>query len=404
MSEKKEVHSGKFDLLKSMNRKKILDLIAERTVVSKSEIVRETGFTMPTVTRITDEFIRDGLVKNVGKGNSQGGRKPVLLSLNTEEYYFIGVYASSKIRSVVTDINGEIKGISRCAPDEQSDIRQIVNEMKTVMEESIQNAGITPDKIAYAGIGIPGIGFKSVGRGHYHSFSAWVNTSYEELYRLGNFSYPVVFANAVRMGAVGELKFGIGCRIKNFLYIHVGAGIGMGAVIDGVLQNGSGKVGGEFGHTVINYAGPVCYCGNRGCVESYCSTGALLKEYAIECVADQKDAWRRPDISFREFVDLVNDRDELACRVAKRVGEILGIGVGNMINLYNPEAVVFGGEVSFSLPLYVEHAVASARKHIFIKAARQVEFYTTEIQDKTENLGAAANAIGNFMNEYCDRQ
>lgn len=272
--------------------------------MTKSEIVQQTGFTMPTVTRITDKFIQDGLVKVIGKRDSVGGRKPALLSLNLDTYGFIGVSVDDKVRSVVTNIRGEIQGISNRSLKEAIDTRQVVDEIRKCMEESIEKAKIGREKIAYAGIGIPGTRFKNIFQKQKQLFSPWVNTSYKELDQMGNFPYPVVFANAVRMGAAGE-----------------------------------------FGHMIINYGGPVCYCGNRGCVESYCSTGALLEEYAIECAADGGNRQKAGKIDFKDFVEMVQAGDEAACRVARRVGSLLGIGVGNAINLYNPEAVVFGGEL-----------------------------------------------------------
>lgn len=402
MGKKEEKSSGKFDLLKNANKKRILDVIMEREPVAKSEIVNVTGFTMPTVTRITDEFIKDGLVKTVGKGDSTGGRKPVLLSLNLDEYYFVGVYVSRTIRSIVTNIRGEvIAGSQRDLPGGM-DTEQAVGEIKKCMEESVENARVGSEKIAYAGIGVPGTGFKNISRKQELLFYPWVNTNYRELYQIGNFPYPTVFANAVRMGAVGELKFGIGKQMKNFLYIHIGDGVGMGAVVDGVLQSGAQQVGGEFGHTSINYGGPLCYCGNRGCVEAYCAVDALLREYAAECAANPE---KTPDsqINLKELAEAVRENDKTACRAVERVAALLGIGVGNVVNLYNPEAVVFGGEISTSIPSYVKRAVEEAKKHIFINEARKVQFYVTEIKEQSEILGAAANAIQNFLEAYCEK-
>jgi predicted NBD/HSP70 family sugar kinase len=214
----------------------------------------------------------------------------------------------------------------------------------------------------------------------------------------GNFEYPVVIENIAKMGALGELKYGRGREFSAYLFIYAGAGVGMGVVRDGSLDLGVTGTAGEFGHTTIDYNGQECYCGNRGCIESYCSSIAVCEEYKRELINNGFNT--RRDYSIQDVAEAVKNGEYFAVQVARRIGALLGIGLANVVNLYNPAAVFVGGELC-AIPLCIKTAFEEAEKHIFMNASREVSFLVSSLESQMLAMGTLGYAIENYFDEYC---
>lgn len=399
----RENTGGKFDIIKIGNKEKVLEAIINNSMISKAELGQRAGLTIPTVTRIVDEFVADGMVESVGKGNSAGGRKPELYRMNKGACYFLGTVISNRIKSIVTDIQGNVIGGRKQTLENGNDIYSILSQVRQCIDGLLAECRIPAEKVAYSGIGTPGVGFKYINRGQDELFEPWYNVGQKELEKAGGFSFPTIYENIARLGAAGELKFGIGREIDNYLYIHVDEGIGMGAVVDGRLQMGCGGVGGELGHTVVDMTGPICYCGSRGCLEMYCCRDMLVKEYRAQLLNHGRNTDRQVKVGVEELLEAVERKEKTAMGVLENSGRILGIGVGNVINLYNPRAVIFGGDLGVCFPAYIDSAKREAKRHIFMDEAGKVKFYTTRVTNQAENMGAIALAIGKFTKEYCGK-
>ncbi len=389
-------------MIKRINKRNVLDVLLRQESVSRTELVEITGLTMPTVIRIVDEFIEDGLVSEVGKGDSSGGRKPVMLCVNPDAYYFLGTDVVRECHSVVINIRGEIIGRAQCMMDYDQDIDGITRDVCQNMRQAIAKSKIDPAKIVYSGLGTPGMGFKFI-RNTNMFFAFWSDADPEQLESKIDIGYPTVIENVSRLGAAAELKFGNGRHFRNFLYIYADDGIGMGTVIDGKLVTGHNGVGSEFGHTTICWSGQQCYCGSRGCVETYASSHALIREYETNLLNEGKLKVSKNQTSLYELLCEAGVGQKEAIDAAKRAGTALGVGMGNLINLYNPEAVIMGGVLCKTIPAYAEAAIQESRRHIFIDAARNVEFLEESIDSHPEAIGAAALAMDCFFEGYCQK-
>lgn len=398
----KYTETGNSGLIKSMNKRIVLNVLLHRDAVSRTELSEAAGLAMPTVMRIVDGFIADGLVLELGKGDSSGGRKPVMLCIDPDAYYFLGTDISRECHSVVTNIRGEILGRAQCVIDYQSDAAAITSQIRQNMLKAIDKSGVNPSKIVYSGIGTPGIGFKFI-RNSNLSFAFWSDANRSNLEEQLQIGYPTVFENAGRLGAIAELKFGVGRYLHDFLYILAGEGVSVGVVINGKLETGHHGIGCEFGHTTINYAGQQCYCGNRGCVETYCSTHALIREYETNLLENGLLNCAKNQTPLYDLLCAVESGNKLAVSAAQRAGTALGIGIGNLINLYNPEAIIMGGELCQTLPIYSQAAENEAKKHIFINEARNVKFLEATLKYHSEAIGAVALASDRFFSDYCKR-
>jgi predicted NBD/HSP70 family sugar kinase len=390
---------GNHELIKYINKKNVLDTIFQEKQISRIEISKLVKLTMPTVMRIVEEFIQDGLVNEIGKGNSRGGRKPSMLSINQNARYFLAVTISENVSSVVANLGGKILGEYELKIDFSGQEDFILAQLKNCMQQAVKKSGLSAGDIAYCGIGTPGLGFKYFTSGRIgHIFGYWSKLSIDFFKKKGNFEYPVVIENIAKMGALGELKYGRGREFSAYLFIHAGSGIGMGVVRDGSLDLGVTGTAGEFGHTTIDYNGQECYCGNRGCVESYCSSIAVCREYKRELINNGFDTGR--DYSIQDVAEAVKNGEYFAVMVARRIGALLGIGLANVINVYNPAAVFVGGELC-AIPLCIETAFEEAEKHIFMNASREVSFLMSSLESQMPAMGALGYAIENYFDEYC---
>ena len=398
----KYTETGNSGLIKSMNKRIVLNVLLHREAVSRTELSEAAGLAMPTVMRIVDGFIADGLVTEIGKGDSSGGRKPVMLCINPNAYYFLGTDISLECHTVVANIRGEIIDRAQCVMDYESDASAVTAQVRQNMHRAIEKSGVDPSKIVYSGIGTPGIGFKFI-RNSNLSFAFWSDANRSELEAQLQIGYPAVLENVARLGAAAELKFGIGRHLRNFLYIYADEGVGMGAVLNGKLETGPHGIGCEFGHTTICFSGQQCYCGSRGCVETYSSAHALIREYETNLLDSGALTCAKNQTPLYDLLCAVESGKKEAVDAAVRAGSALGIGIGNMINLYNPEAVIMGGVLCQTLPVYLESAVAEARRHIFMHEASKVVFLEASIDRHAEALGAVALASDRFFAEYCKR-
>ena len=399
---KARIQLGNAGLIKSMNKQLVLDILLHQETISRTELAERTGLAMPTVMRIVDAFIADGLVTEAGKGDSSGGRKPVMLCIEANACYFLGTVLSSECYSVVMNLRGEIVGRAQCHLEYASGIEEIGTVVRKNMRRAIEKSGVDPSKIMFSGVGTPAVEFKFI-RNSNQTFAFWANTTLTELEKVVDIGYPTVFENVARLGAVAELKFGIGKDFRDFLYIYADEGIGMGAVINGQLETGHHGIGCEFGHVSINFAGQQCYCGNRGCVETYACTHALIRAYETNLLNEGKLTTDKNQTPLYELLCAAEANQSAAVQAARTSGNALGIGIANLINLYNPEAVILGGLLCKTLPVYVEAATEVAKRSIFIQKAREVRFFEASIDMHTEPIGAAALAMERHFRNYCEQ-
>ncbi|WP_010253842.1 ROK family transcriptional regulator [Treponema primitia] len=396
---KQEILVGNHGLIKYINKKNVLDTILREEQISRIDISKRVKLAMPTVMRIVDEFVNDGLVIEIGKGSSNGGRKPNLLSVNADARYFLATLISGSVRSVVANMQGKILSDYESEIDFSGQEDHILTQLKNCMQRAIEGCGLTANDIAYSSIGTPGMGFKYYTAGKTsHVFGYWSKLSINFFKKQGQFEYPTAIENIAKMGALGELRYGKGKYYSDYLFIFAGTGVGMGVVRNGSFELGVSGTAGEFGHTIIDYNGPECYCGNRGCIESYCSTIAICREYKRERINNGFDA--ASDYSVSEVAEAVRRGESYAVTVAKRIGMLLGIGIANAINLYNPDAVIVGGELC-EVPLCIEAAFEEAKRHIFRNASRDVNFLISSRDNPILIMGTIAYAMENCFNEYC---
>jgi len=209
------------------------------------------------------------------------------------------------------------------------------------------------------------------------------------------FSVPVVLENDANCHALGEAWVGVGRKINNFVLLTLGTGIGGGIVYDGQLL----QVAAEMGHITVDTEGPVCACGNNGCLESFASASAVIS-YVVEALEKGEESLLAEahkgnlyKITAEDVYKAALDGDTLARTAIKRAGKYLGIGIASLINILSPEAVVIGGGLSGAWQILAPEMIKEIEKRAFSELVSIVKIRRAELPDNAGLLGAARLAF-----------
>lgn len=376
---KKKPVTGKPELLKRINRNMIIKLIMQYQTISRSHLAKLTELALPSVMRIVDGLIEEGLVLDIGKGESTGGRKPNLVMLNKDALYIFGVEIAVNTVVILSDLAGNVLEQRSFEQDSEETPEEILIKVHRAIEMIKQAHELEDDSIAGVGIGTPGTNFKHIHAVERSILKGWESFDVEEWFK-NNSPHMVEVENVARTRTLSELWFGKGKEIKSFMYVFVDRGVGCGIVNKGVILKGAQGVAGELGHTVIAYGGRQCYCGQKGCLEMYVSSGAITN--AVQKVLAKETM---------NFSDVVAHQTSPQLEsILKESGEILGIGIANLINVYNPEAIVLGGVVPVKSNILVESALATVERYVFNKSALNTPVYVSEIDHEHTCIGSVA--------------
>lgn len=207
-------------------------------------------------------------------------------------------------------------------------------------------------------------------------------------------SLPVLLENDANAAAVGETWMGASRGIENSICVTLGTGVGGGIILDGRLLRGIDGTAGEIGHIAVEPDGHPCGCGSHGCVEQYSSATAIVR-IAKELIADEPSTplSNFPELTPLEVYNAGLAGDAISLEVFRRVGRYLGIALGGLINVLNPEAIVIGGGASAGWDLFVEPLRTEIGERAFKQPAERVRLMRSELGDDAGILGAAHLAV-----------
>ena len=223
--------------------------------------------------------------------------------------------------------------------------------------------------------------------------SDWKNLPVRDMFQK-EFGLPCLLEDSVRASAIAEKSYGLGKDLKDFIYTEVGIGIGSGIFLDGNLYRGAGGGAGEFGHITVDEDGPLCSCGNAGCLEAVASCSAIIQAVrrAIDKGVDSKIRDLAGGDLDRVSVELIAqaamENDSLAFRVLEDAVSHIGTGLANMVNLLNPSVLIFGGGLFRAAP----QSLLDPLKRIIKQ--RSLEKSANEVQLMVSHMGSEAGAIG----------
>jgi predicted NBD/HSP70 family sugar kinase len=252
------------------------------------------------------------------------------------------------------------------------------------IERLISSHKIDRKKLAGIGIGTPGSNFKHIKDIENSILKGWEKIDVKAWFQ-SKTDLPIFIDNVARTRTLSELWFGIGKCIKSFIYVFVDQGVGCGIVNNNAVYEGYSSVAGEFGHTIIEYGGRECYCGNRGCVEMYVSAGAITNE-VVKALMISDEAFM-----FKNVMEL--EAEPKVQKILSDSGKILAAGVANLINIFNPQAVVLGGIVPKESRYFAESVAQAIDANVFSNNAMNTPIFVSDIDEDKICIGSVALVI-----------
>ena len=385
MSPRKATHQQ----TKKHNRDLVLQTIFENKTISRAEIARLTKLTRATVSDMVSSLLDEGLVKEIGYGESIGGKAPILLSLIADSRYLIGLnLAQDKFIGSVVNLRGEIKETVEF-PVNDNDGKQALQLIYKILDQLTKKEW---KPLIGIGIGTPGLVNTREGVVVNAVNLDWQDLPLAKLLE-AHYKLPVTVLNDSQATAIGEFVYGANHPAEgNLVLITIKHGIGAGILINGGLYQGDGGGAGEIGHIMAQEDGELCRCGQHGCLETIASARAVVqraKALALEYA--NSDLAKDPEnISLDTIEAAWKAHDPLAEKVVSDVAHYLGISIASLIGILNIQNIILTGDMARFGKVWL-HAVKNSMSHATLTRMAQdtkLEYGTLEF--KACILGASA--------------
>lgn len=372
-------------------RLSVLDAIRRARQIARIDIARETGFSPATVTAITAELLKAGLIEETmpaeKPSESKRGRPRVTLKLRGASQRIAGLKIARKLVTVlILDFEGnEIGAHERALPVFRSSAADLSEQIVAAIEGACAKAGLRIDDLSGIGIGLPGQ--VDVDQSLVH----WSSSLSERNADLGAIlaertPCPIFLDNDANLVAKAEHLFGEGRNHRNFLVVTLEHGVGMGVVIDGRLYRGARGCGAEFGHSKVQFDGALCQCGQRGCLEAYVGDYALLREF--------NNVSGEPMLAdVTQLFETVRAGNPLARAVLERAGRVFAIGLANLVNIFDPEVIIIAGPHAATHPICEDAVLQEVWNHVLQVDAPNPVIRVRAWGEQMWARGAAAYAI-----------
>ncbi|MBU1098055.1 MAG: ROK family protein [Bacteroidetes bacterium] len=393
-------------LLRQRNVSVVIDKINSEGPITNREIENTTGISFAKVNTITTMLNKIGLTIESGKEESNGGRRSSLFQLNPNYMYTIGCQLShTRIHVIIGNLKGQIL-FESYKPFNKSDgkdsvMKLLVDTIKNLMKTS----GIPREK--YLGIGVSIAGLfnpKDEMTLPFPHLVKWGNVAIKDIIE-NKFALHCYLNNVANAAALAELNYGAGQGKDSILYLNIGTGLGMGIVLNGKLYEGVSGTAGEFGHISIDDHGPLCECGNLGCLEAVASTKAvvnqaktLLKQGVSSVLLTMTND--DPDkLDFELICQAANESDKLAYNLIDKMGQNLGEGIVTLINLFNPSRIILGGKIISANNLINNSIFNIVQKRALEIPRRNTEIVFSEMGSRSGTIGATVPIIEKFFQD-----
>lgn len=374
------------------NIRSLLTSIKENGPISKRDLQKFTGLSWGAVSSLTSKLYDYGYVVSAGKQETNVGRKPFELDINSEDFYIVGIDLNlSGLCGVITDIKGRIiqEWIRLFA---SNDYECIMNTLLSLLDE------ILVQKYAHKsilGIGLAVQGNVDVEGGisvHFPQIRHWNNVPLKKILeeRYGYFALLMHDPNCLM---IAEQAFGTSfvSISQNAILLRIDNGIGMSIMSNGQLHLGFNGKAGEIGHIPMNKDGPVCLCGNRGCLEGYASGNGLVRRFVEQVNQGRKtnaDIENIGNLGYKILAVAAQNGDELCMELFRQMGEYLGLALSILYNIFNPDLVVLYGDLTAYRKLFYDSMKRQLDDHLYNGIPAKLVF---------SQLGRNAAALGAAM-------
>jgi predicted NBD/HSP70 family sugar kinase len=381
------------------NRSQVLRELYFRGSSSRPRLSRSTGLSPATVGNIVSDLVGEGIVVEAGLDEPEVGRPSAILKVNPGYGSFVGVdLGETQVRVELFDLTLE-KSAAAVFPllPEQNEPSMIVELVVRGVRQVQDAAGVADEEVLGIGVGVPGIVERAADEAVQVPSWGWQDAPLMAMLA-EQLTIPIFIDNGAKAMAQAEMWFGAGRGCHHLAVLLIGTGVGAGIFADGSPYRGATNSAGEWGHTTIERSGRPCRCGRDGCLEAYVGAPAIIRRFR-EVEPDSRLIDADDDMqTIAALLEAAMEGHAAAEAVITETGVLLGEGIANLVNLFNPERVVLGGWVGVRLGAYLLPTI----RRVAESAALQAPFRATQIalgqlQDDAVAMGAATLALEVFL-------
>lgn len=360
-----------------------------------TDLAKQLGLSIPTVSKLVDELTASGLIKEGGKTETGSGRHPTTYGLNPESCYFVGVDIKNNSVSLgLMDFGGNIieKQLDVMFASENS--VENLSHLCEIINKFIDSRSVKRDLILTVNINISGRVNPMVG----YSYSRY---NFEEMplsdVMTEKIGVKVCIENDTRAMTYGEYLYGDCSKIENLIFLNLSWGLGLGIIIDGKVYYGKSGFAGEIGHMVTYDNEVLCRCGKKGCLETEASGSALVRKLIerLEAGANSliADRYReKGTVSLEDIFEAIDSEDLLCIELVEDMGRELGRWLAGIINIFNPEKVIIGGSMSSVGDYILQPIITSVRRYSLNLVNKDTKIVMSQLGDQSGLIGSCATA------------
>ncbi len=373
-------------------KRSIIAHMATNGEVTLAELTKELKISVPTITKLVQELVDEDIVLDLGKVETPGGRRPNVFGLASSTIYFAGVHVGrDKMRCVITDLQNNLVSEAVYEDFELVDREQCLESICDNIAAFLGNCGIDRTKILGLGVCIVGRVNTSEGRSlHYFASS---EESLREIIE-NKVGLRVLVENDTRARCYAEYNFSRSKTESNVIYLHLGLGVAIGIVSDGKLYYGKNGFAGEFGHIPFFDNEKICFCGKKGCLETEVS-GIAIEEKMNELVRNgantilRKRYEAKEQIHINDIVNAARNDDNLSIELIEEAGEKVGKAVAFLINIFNPESVIVGGNLAAAGDYLMLPLKSATNKYSLSLVYKDTKFRVSKMEENANAWGVA---------------
>jgi N-acetylglucosamine repressor len=371
---------GSRSLSRDLNASLLIEMVRRFGPISRAELSRQSQISAPTVSAIVSQLLERGTFSEVALAPSSGGRPPVLLQLNPKAGYVVGIkLRGDGLTTVVCDLDARVVATDEAPAALVGDPAAAVTAIEQATRRALRDAGVARAKVLGVGIGLSGVIDSLRGICQFSHLLRWQEVELAAPLQR-RLRLPVWVDNDVNTLAIAEKWAGDGIAARNFITLSVGRGLGLGIVIDRAVYRGAVGGAGEFGHMILDPAGPECECGRAGCLEAFVGERALLARVGTRLGRE---------VSREDLITLAAAGDEMAVETLTDASSVLGLALANVVTLLNPELVIICVEGTELGAPFLDLVVESIRESVFAGLGKQVEVKVQQWGNDAWAVGAA---------------
>ena len=363
--------------------------------ISRSEVTSITGWSKAKASQEIRSLVNKGLLVEIGEGVSRGGRKPGLLRINTQLGYIVGIdIGAINLQIAMADVTGLVVQRRSEPTDVHLSPESVLGRCIELITEMAFAQGGTPGQILGIGVGVPGpVDFAQGILVAPPLMPKWENFRIRGFFKEGFPSAFVVVDNDVNIMGLGEQRAGDGVNVDHFIFIKIGTGIGAGIISNGKIHRGSDGSAGDIGHICVDKKGPLCTCGNIGCLEAMAAGPAIVSkamEAAQNGTSPILSKMLKLNGGFLQVEDVnaaCREGDQAALDIIRHSGQMIGEVLAGLVNFFNPSHIFIGGRIAN----FGNHLLVAIRRAVL---QRSLPLATTHLSIKFSRMGSDVGATG----------